>query len=339
MTTNNPLFQGFWSFRMRVNFVQRDMSIVIEWNSLSLPQWEQRFASIARSNIIQSYGYAKAYCPYAKQRARWGLIKIDEKEAGLIQIFETSLFWGAFHTITIDRGPLWFNGYGNAMHVKRTFEELNKQFPKRFGRRRRILPEIEDGLSIQKMLNQLGLVRMEQEPYQTYWVDLQQSVEDLRANLQQKWRNSLNKAERSNLILEWDFKGTHADWMRGMYAADKSFRGYGGASPEFLKLYLPEIIKSNDFCLGRVMLNGDAVAFVLFVCHGQNATYLIGWNGDAGRDVCAHHFLLWNGLLMLKERGIKELDLGGVNNESAQGIKDFKEGLDGRFVRYVGQYS
>ena len=314
------------------------MSVEIIWNSLNVGQWEEKFQLVPHSNILQSYNYAKAYCPYARQRARWGLIKIDDAEAGLIQVFEAGILWNALHAVMVDRGPLWFSGYGNAMHIKRVFDELNRQFPKRLGRRRRILPEVEDGVSIQKMLGQLGFERLDREPYQTYWVDLQKDEEGLRAGLHQKWRNSLNKAERSDLKVEWDVKGVHAPWMLGIYATDKSLRGYGGASPEFLKLYLPHVISAGDFYLGRAVKNGVPIAFVLLIKHGRSATYLAGWSGDEGRENSAHNLLLWNSLKLLKDHHVKDFDLGGVNDGDAQGIKDFKEGLGGRFVRCVGHY-
>ena len=60
----------------------------IQWNSLSVEAWESRFAAIARSNILQSYDYALASAKLNRQRARWGLIMMDGKEAGLVQILE-----------------------------------------------------------------------------------------------------------------------------------------------------------------------------------------------------------------------------------------------------------
>ena len=43
-------------------------------------------------------------------------------------------------------------------------------------------------------------------------------------------------------------------------------------------------------------------------------------------------------MIALKDKGIKELDLGGVNDETAAGIKTFKEGVGGTLVRTVGHY-
>ncbi len=312
------------------------MSCTINYNTQSIDQWESKFSTITRSNILQSYTYARARCPIAKQRARWGLIQIDGRDAGLVQIFEVGFL--GLHALMLDRGPLWFDGFGNAMHVKRFFEEFNRQFPKRFGRKRRILPEIEDGPSAQKMITQWGFNRLPSNGYETFWVDLTQDHETLRANLKSNWRNKLNKAEKSGIEIEWDVEGTHLPWLLGIYATDKALRDYGGPSADFLKSYVPMLAQQNNLLLGRAMKDGVPIAFSLFALHGRSATYLVGWSSEDGRETAAHQLCLWMAMMALKNRGIKELDLGGVNDETAAGIKTFKEGVGGRFMRTVGHY-
>ncbi len=290
--------------------------------------------------MVESYTFARAACPLLIQKARWGLIEIDGREAGIVQIFEAGFLWNALHAVIIDRGPLWFDGFGSAVHVKLFFSEMNRSFPPRLGRRRRFLPETEDGPTAQKIIGQTGLIPAnDASGYQTIWLDLSEEAESIRAKLQQKWRNSLGKAERSGLRLEWDTDGEHLPWALTHYAVDKEARGYGGASPELLRAYAPLLAARGDLLLGRASLGGEGVAFVLLACHGRSATYLAGWNAAAGRDACAHHLLLWEGALMLQQKGIKELDLGGINDESAAGIKSFKEGMGGQIVRYVGRHT
>ncbi len=313
------------------------MICAIKWNTQSIEEWEKKFAAIPRSNILQSYTYAQAFCPLEKQKARWGLIEIDGREAGLVQMMEAGLLWNGIHAMMIDRGPLWFEGYGNAMHVKCFFEELNKQFPQRYGRKRRILPETEDGPTAQKMISQTGL-ELSGKGYQTIWLDLLPDLDPLRASLRSNWRNSLSKAERSGLTVFWDEKGRNLEWLLGIYSGDKAARGYGGPSPELLRRYAPLLAVKGDLLIGYALIGEEPVAFVLLVRHGRSATYLVGWSSAEGRENSAHHLLLWQGACVLKQKGIKELDLGGINDDGAEGIKTFKEGMGGRTVRYVGHY-
>lgn len=314
------------------------MTITINWNTLCIEDWEKKFSQIPRSNLLQSYSFAQVQCPLEKQKARWGLIVIDGKEAGLVQVFEAGLLWNAFHAVIVDRGPLWFEGAGSAIHIRRTMDELNRQFPVRFGRKRRIIPEMEDGTAIRKMIDQTGFERLERKGYETVWMDLTQDAETLRAAMKSNWRNKLNKSERAGIAIEIDKTGEHFPWMIGIYAGDKAARDYGGPSPKFLQKYMPNLLKRGELLALRAIQNGTPVAFVILACHGRSATYLVGWSSKEGRDAAAHHLLLWEGVKMLQQKGIKDLDLGGVNDESADGIKTFKEGMGGRTVRYVGHY-
>ena len=83
--------------------------------------------------------------------------------------------------------------------------------------------------------------------------------------------------------------------------------------------------------------SGDPVAGVLLVRHGVAATYQVGWSGEAGRDLKAHHFLLWQSVLWLKENRYTGFDLGGIN-ETTPGIAQFKIGMGGQPFRLVGGY-
>ncbi len=314
--------------------------ITIDWNTLSINEWEEKFSRIPRSNILQSYTYAKAMCPIARQKARWGLILVDGKEAGLVQILEAGIFRNAIHAMQLDRGPLWLEGFGSAIHIKQFFTEWNRQFPRRFGRKRRILPEIEDGIAIQKLLPQTGLVDEKIEGYRTFWLDLTKGEEELRAAIKPNWRGSLVKAEKSDLSISPEINPEIIAWVLAVYASDKAARAYGGPSPEFLKAYLPLLVQAGNLHISRALIKGDAIAFVVIAIHGRSATYLAGWSCDEGRKYSAHHHLLWEGAIVLQQKGIKDFDLGGINDDEASaGLTKFKEGMGGRKVICSGLYS
>lgn len=315
------------------------MSCEILWNTQSIDDWENAFGTIAFSNILQSYSYAQASTPILKQKPKWGLIRINEKNAGIVQIFESGILWNAIHAVMVDRGPLWFDGFGGALHVKLFFDEMNRLFPQRFGRKRRFLPETEDGMTAQKLIAQTGLMRMQNRTgYETIWIDLQSPQEDLRSNLKSNWRNKLNKSEKAGLIVNADVTGVLIDWAAGIYAADKTARDYNGISPKLFRAYAAILAQKNDLMILQAVKDGNPVAFTVVATHGRSATYLIGWSSDSGREDAAHHLLLWQAMLLLKQKGVKEFDLGGINDDGAAGVKTFKEGLGGRVVRYVGHY-
>ena len=82
----------------------------------------------------------------------------------------------------------------------------------------------------------------------------------------------------------------------------------------------------------------DRVAGMLFLIHGEAATYQVGWTNDVGRDQHAHNLILWHGIQELQSRGIRVLDLGGVNTIRSAGIARFKMSTGGKVITYAGSY-
>ncbi len=310
----------------------------IIWNTLDLKQWNVRFAQVPRSNLLQSYEYAQSICKLNRQKARWGLIKIGGIEAGLVQILEASTFFGLMHAVILDRGPLWFENFGSEEHFETFCYEFNRQFPKRFGRKIRFIPEIEDSAKIQTILKKNNFKPINTEEYQTIWIDLTKSEEMLLKNLNPKWRNKLRKAQKNNLIIKWDNKGAHLPWLLNTYHIDKKEKKYTGPTPALLTTLAKYFLPKKNMIIGRALINDKPIAAILILCHGSSATYQIGWSSQKGRDTAAHHQLLWDAFCVLKNKDINDFDLGGVNDDSAKNVKKFKENMGGQLIRSPGIY-
>jgi len=83
---------------------------------------------------------------------------------------------------------------------------------------------------------------------------------------------------------------------------------------------------------------GFARTIVTLDVHGQAATYQIGWTNDAGRNAYAHNLLLYKGMEALKERGIRSLDMGGINTGRSAGIARFKITSGAQVVTLAGTF-
>lgn len=290
------------------------------------------------ATLLQDTRYAVALAATSAFRVRNALILFDKKPAGHAVLMEVWAFFGLIHGITLDRGPVWLEGSGGAHQVKAFLDELNRLYPVRPLRRRRIIPEIEDSPVARKMVESAGFARVG-EGYETFVLNLD-PPEQIRAGLDQKWRNVLNRAEREEgVTVEWDHAARQLPWFLKVYEQDKRRKNYDGSSPQFLTALAPLLSSSGDMMIGRVMRDGAAISAVLIVRHGDSATYLAGWTGEAGRAAGAHHLLLWSACNMLKEKNVIFFDLGGFNEQDAKGIKHFKEGMGGRAVRLVGRYA
>ena len=83
---------------------------------------------------------------------------------------------------------------------------------------------------------------------------------------------------------------------------------------------------------------GQIVAQMLFLTHGQRATYHIGHSTPEGRRVSAHNLLMWTAMRKLAKIGIEHLDLGGINTHDSPGIARFKLGTGGTVKTLCGTW-
>lgn len=300
----------------------------IVWDRIEPVRWDGLFASVPRSNLLQSRTYGDMMAALNRQRVRRGVIVTQEREAGLVQILEAGLMKDAIHAALLDRGPLWLKGREAPGAFASFLAALRRDYPKRFGRRMRIIPETPDTPQARQALKEAGF-RCTAPAYRTLWLDLRQPPETLRKALRSGWAGSLRKAERLGMSIVWDQAGALLPWFAAGYAQDKRERGYPGPAAPLLKRLTAAFLSGKNALIGCATLDGQPLAGVLIFCHGKSATYQAGWTTPSGRERCAHHLLLWDAVAKLKERAINDFDLGGVDAHPAPGVKSFKEGMGG----------
>jgi FemAB family len=178
------------------------------------------------------------------------------------------------------------------------------------------------------------------KPYRTLRVDLAPAAEVLRKQLDQKWRNQLNGAERNGLsILEGtsdelygQFLGLYRDMMaRKQFETTVDvveFQRIQQRLPERQKMLI--LISQKD---GQIMtgLVGSVV--------GDTGIYLLGATSDAGMKTKGSYLLQWHMIQRLKERGCRWYDLGGINPLENPGVYHFKQGMGGQDVCELGRFS
>ncbi|MGB0719716.1 MAG: lipid II:glycine glycyltransferase FemX [Bdellovibrionales bacterium] len=287
--------------------------------------------------MLQSYAYGLGQSRIGvQQRPRYGLIEIDGRKAGVLQILEAGALKNTLHAVILDRGPLWLDGFGEKRHWEAFLSAFSREFPARLGRKRRFIPEIDANSFILDLLHAYGWRQKSGSGYQTLWLDLTQSEDVLRKDLKKNWRNVLTKAEKSGLELVFDDTGRDLPWLLQHYTADRAAKGYDGPSVSLLKAMAAHALPRKEMLTAMACLRGKPVAGVLIFCHGGSATYQIGFTDDQGRSTGAHHMLLWHAVLALKARGIKDFDLGGLNDDTAKGVAAFKHGMGGDLLALPG---
>jgi hypothetical protein len=307
----------------------------IDWNTCTFGQWEALLARCKRPTLLQTWQYAMALAKTEGGKADFGIIHFENKPVGLLQV-QTRRWLPFLTTCRIYRGPLWIYDEIPGEMLKLVLGMIRQRYHLFKGRPLVFHPEMRDKETARKRMKASGFYRR-QDGYESVWLDLSPEAAALRAGLDRKWRNRLNQAERNGLVLEADTTGRALDWLMEPYLEDKMARNYKGPSPAFMRVLQQVSADTAPPVVLRALHQGKPVAGVLLVRHGVAATYQVGWNGEAGRDLKAHHFLLWQSVLWLKENGYTGFDLGGLN-ETTPGIARFKMGMGGQPFRLVGGY-
>lgn len=181
-----------------------------------------------------------------------------------------------------------------------------------------------------------------QKTRRTIIIDLERSLDDLRKGLEKKWRNCLNRAERSNLELREGCDDAMFEIFLVMYRemlARKRLAEPGDIQRfRAMQSMLPARFKMKVFV---VFEKGEPSAGAICSAIGRRGLYLFGATADIGMKNKASYLVQWRVIEWLKEVGCAEYDLHGSHPESNPGVYAFKKGLcgkNGKEVEFAGPF-
>jgi hypothetical protein len=262
------------------------------------------------------------------------LVEQDGTPVALAQFIIRRFLGGMASMALCSLGPVWLQPLSGAEKA-RIYKALKQTMPLKNLRLIAVTPQEAQG-------PELGLSRWRRvmTGHSTVLLNLTPGLDDLRAQLDGRWRYSLARAEESALTIHR--VGTNAGQYRWLLDAEmqqREQRGLHGLPLHFFDLYVPSRQQPAKTMLTvRADVGRDRVAGMMFLIHGKAATYQVGWSGDVGREHHAHNLILWRAIEELRERGVRQLDLGGVNTTRSAGIARFKMGTGGQVLTCAGTF-
>lgn len=174
----------------------------------------------------------------------------------------------------------------------------------------------------------------------TVMINLEHSDAQLRAAMDPRWRNRLVAAEGAGLqVQRVGANPAQYAWLMEEEWQQRLARGFAGLPLGWIHQYIhARKHVSKTALILRADAAGERVAAMMFLIHGQAATYQVGWSNDAGRELNAHNLILWQAIQDLRQRGVRRLDLGGVNTQRSAGLARFKMGSGGEVITLCGTY-
>ena len=288
--------------------------------------WETMLAAGPQSSLQQGWAYGDAAAGAGREVLRLLVRGVDGSPLALVQILRRRLV-GRFGVGAIMRGPYWLKPPAPGEEAA-LIALLRAECP-----RTALLwsPDDADGAD-----RRAGAGRV-MTGQSTVWLELSASAEALLRNLDGKWRNMLRRAERADFGLKTARGGSSLDWLIDANEAHRRRVGYRGPSPDFLRMLAAAEAPPGPLVLVATERT-EPVAGVLMVRHGSTATYLAGCTSPRGRELRAHHRLLFEAMRRLADEGVRRLDLGGVETHGSPGIVRFKLGTGGRLATLAGTY-
>jgi Acetyltransferase (GNAT) domain len=291
----------------------------VNWDTMTHPEWDAHHAAAA-GPLQQDWAYGACMKTLGVGVLR-ALVEQDGAPVALAQFIVRRFAGGVANMALCSLGPVWLQPLSGADKA-RVYKALKQTIPLKNLRVVAFTPLEAQG-------PELGLSRWRRvmTGHSTVMLDLTLSMEALRAQLDKRWRHRLGGAENSELTVHR--VGTNAGQYRWLLDAEM----------HFFDLYVPSRQQPAKTILTlRADVGRDRVAGMMFLIHGEAATYQVGWTSDAGRDLHAHNLILWKGIEALRERGVRKLDLGGVNTTRSAGIARFKMSTGGQVLTCAGTF-
>ena len=303
----------------------------VQWDGHELSDWDRDHAQAAAA-LQQDWAYGSTAVSLGAMvlRAR---VHADGVPVAMAQ-FIMRRFGKLASLAVCTRGPIWQQPLSGADKAQ-AYRAIRQSMPVRGLRFMMVTPDELQGTD-----HGLPSIRRVMSGAATVMLDISQAMDTLRANLDKRWRQPLVSAEKSQLTIHR--MGTNPGQYRWLLDAEmkqREDRGLEGMPPVWFQHYIESRKQpAKSVLLVRADLGRDRLAAMLFLIHGEAATYQVGWTSEAGRDLHAHHLIMWKGIEELRERGVRMLDLGGINTARSAGVARFKLATGGEVRILTGSY-
>ncbi len=299
------------------------------------------------SEIIQLFDDANIYQTWSYGLIRWGednlshvILKKDGFIVGIAQLRIVRLPVLERGIAYIRWGPLWrlCGKKTDLESLRQMTRALLEEYVLHRGLLLRVLPnEIEGDDNTMRSIFEMEGFRWRSDSYRSFMLDLKPSLEILRKGLRQKWRNSLNRAEKNGLKL---IEGTKDKLYEAFSALYNEMLIRKGFSPGVDINEFREIQKDLPDTLKMIVMicefEREPVSALVGSLIGNRGIYLLGATSDKGLKLKGSYLLQWRMIQWLKEHGARWYDLGGIDPNGSPGVYHFKAGLGGVDVKHLG---
>lgn len=312
-----------------------DGKLSVEWDAAPRQAWHEWLTIIGKSNLLQSWAYGEAKKNAEGWKVKRAVFRYSGNPVAMVQVLEKRIA-GILKLRRINRGPLFFPSASVDERMS-VLDNLLRYGNWLEGKVQTIAPELSlNGPNLATLICN-GVFSPHPRSWTSIWLNIEPELSHIRAKLTGKWRSKLVVSEKNNMKVEISSSEEIMRWMIQRYEENMYLKDFEGIRLPLLKELYRNSADDSLLIICRAEIDDKYIAGICVACHGNAATYLVGWSGADGRSLKANHFLLWNAIQYLREKQIRWLDLGGIDEEATPGITEFKFGLGGEVYELVGE--
>jgi hypothetical protein len=315
-----------------------------EWADVSgqREEWSAVLAAFSDASIYQTRAYGEVTWPSG--RLRRIVLRSGARVIAAAQVLVVKVPLAGLGVAYVRWGPLWQpRGAKSCLSdLEQLLEVLRDEYVGRQGMVLRVVPNVEDrdptGASVRECLVRNGFApAVTQSPYHTLRLDLSPPLAALRSNLDHKWRNQLNAAERGGLEVSegesQELYGSFLELYDEMFAR-KRFQT--SVDPRDFERVQSALMPSERLRILICRRDGELLSGLVASTIGATPIYLVGATGSQGMKSKASYLLQWRLIEWLKAMGCERYDLGGIDPDNNPGVYHFKKGIGGVETRLLG---
>lgn len=309
--------------------------IALTWDGVTEREWWDYLVAAGRAPLEQSWNYGEAIAAGSLYRPTRAVFRRGREAVAIAQAIDWPLA-GVAHIVKLVRGPVFLTDALEPEERTAVYQLLKDRWPMPRLNWFFLTPEEADDPASRDRMRSLGFKRTV-TGYSTAWLGLTDGADAVRAGLHQKWRNQLVRAERAKLRVRDGHGGPALHWLLERHDQHRKRRRLRAPTGAFAAALALLASKPRDVLVLQAERGSEPVAAVLFLRHGDAATYHVAWTGPEGRAAHAHNLLVWRGIERLIADGVRWLDLGGID-ASMPGVTRFKLGTGAEPVTMVGTW-
>lgn len=319
------------------------MEYKVQIDDIEPAQWAEYTGLFADYNIYQTWAYQEVRANMDGQTVSRAVVK-DEKDhvvaiahVRIKHVESLKLRIGYIQT-----GPLFFRKDGACGCSAEVVKALREAYLGPKVNVLRMAPNIIDDPENQgyiQVFEANGFQRLENPaPYHTLILSLNCSTEDLRMGLHQKWRKKLRKAENAGVEVVVRSDEEPFRILESFYKELRERKGFKGVDPEIFARSHSALSDGEKMSLVVASFEGEPVTVHVASHLGDTTIALLVAGNEKGYTCNSSYLAWWKVLTTANDRGMKQIDFGGIDFENNLNVSRFKAGMGGEEKSHIGVF-